>query len=100
MTSCTRTLTLNPYWASMNPELSVIVPAVNTWQDLDGCLDALGRQREAVWLEVVVANRLGEDVREALGRSYPWVRVVEVPAGTTIPTMRAAAILAATAGAV
>jgi Glycosyl transferase family 2 len=72
-------------------ELSVVVPAVNTLLDLTGCLEALDAQRSEVQLEVLVVNRLGVPIREALPRLFPWARVLEVPNDTTIPEMRAAA---------
>ena len=77
------------------PALSVVVPSVNGWGDLSGCLAALERQRAEVALEVLVADRLGEAVREQVKRGFPWVRVLGAPAGTTIPELRALAFEAA-----
>ncbi len=76
-------------------ELSVVVPAVNTLLDLTGSLEALDAQRSEVQLEVLVVNRLGAPIREAMPRLFPWVRVLDVPTDTTIPEMRAAAFRAA-----
>jgi hypothetical protein len=70
------------------PQLSVVVPSVNGFEDLRGCLGALDLQRTDVDLEVVVIDRLGEALRAQVRQAYPWVRVVEVPPGTTIPSMR------------
>ena len=72
-------------------ELSVVVPSVNGWSDLDGCLRALAPERDAVRLEVIVVERCGEPVRRQIRTEFPWVKLIEVPAGTTIPDMRARA---------
>jgi hypothetical protein len=77
-------------------ELSVVVPSVNGLGDLVGCLEALGRQRADLTLEVLVVDRLGEAVREEIRRRFPWVTVIAAPAGTTIPDLRALAFAQAT----
>lgn len=69
-------------------QLSVVIPSVNGWADLEGVLDALAAQQGGVRLEVIVVDRTGEAVRAAVRTRYPYVRLVEAPAGTTIPTMR------------
>jgi hypothetical protein len=80
--------------------LSVVVPSVNGWSDLDGCLKALLAQSATTSLDVIVPERCGEPVRASLRREYPSVRVLPVPPSTTIPQMRAAAFRAATGTAV
>ena len=70
------------------PALSVVVPSVNGWADLRGCLDALAGERTRVPLEVLVVDRIGADLRAATIRQYPWVRVLEAPSGTSIPDLR------------
>ena len=82
--------------AAAPPALSVVVPSVNGWASLEGALDALAAQDSGP-IEILVVDRLGAEVREPLRRRFPSVRVIEVPAGTTIPDMRAAAFDAATA---
>ena len=79
------------------PSLTVVVPSVNGAGDLLGCLAALANQRSDVDLEVLVADRCGESVRAEVRRLYPWVRILEAPAGTTIPDLRALAFAQATA---
>jgi hypothetical protein len=79
------------------PSLTVVVPSVNGAGDLLGCLAALSNQRSDVDLEVLVADRCGESVRAEVRRLYPWVRILEAPAGTTIPDLRALAFSQATA---
>jgi hypothetical protein len=76
-------------------ELSVVVPSVNGWSDLDGCLAALEVQRRDVSLEVLVVDRIGEAIRANLLVRYPWVRLIEAAPGTTIPDLRAMAFQAA-----
>jgi hypothetical protein len=87
----------DPSGAAQLPELSVIVPAVNGLDDLSGCLRALAREADAVRLEVLVVDRLGLDVRGRLLAEFPFVRVIEVDPGTTIPRMRASAFRQASA---
>lgn len=80
------------------PVLSVVVPSVNSYGDLDGALRAL--EAQGVALEVIVVDRLGEHVRHWVRREHPGTVVIAVPGDTTIPRMRALAIRRATAPAV
>lgn len=73
------------------PALTVVVPSVNGLGDLQDCLTALSNQRGDVDLEVLVADRCGEPLRAEVRRQFPWVRLLEAPAGTTIPDLRALA---------
>lgn len=73
------------------PELSVVIPSVNGWDDLAGCLAALEGERRDVALEVLVPERCGAAVRGQAGKRFPWVTVLPVPASATIPEMRALA---------
>ncbi|MEQ1855734.1 MAG: glycosyltransferase [Longimicrobiales bacterium] len=82
------------------PDLSVIVPSVNGFGDLDGCLTALEAQRADVDLEVIVVDRLGADLTSRVRSSFPWARIVEVEPAATIPQMRAVGFAAATAPAI
>lgn len=82
------------------PEISVVVPSVNGLEDLMGCLEALASQRLDTDVEVVVVDRIGEPVRSLVGNRFPWVELVEVAPGTTIPAMRAVGFRHATAQAV
>jgi hypothetical protein len=82
------------------PELSVIVPSVNGFGDLEGCLRSLEAQRSDVDLEVLVVDRLGPDVRTCVKDAFPWVRMLEVEPGSTIPEMRAIGFDAATSPAI
>lgn len=72
-------------------ELTVVVPSVNGWSDLEGCLQALAAERDSVRLEILVADRCGEPLREQVRARYPWVRVIEAAAGTSIPRLRSLA---------
>jgi len=81
------------------PDLSVVVPYVNRWSDVSGCLEAL-RQQSGVRLEVIVAHRLGSKAQAQLRRDFPEVKAIEAPSGTTIPALRALAFDAASADSV
>jgi hypothetical protein len=80
--------------------LSVVVPSVNGSHDLDGALAALEAQGNPEALEILVVDRLGEELREHVRRQFPRVRVLPVPRDATIPQMRAVAFAASTADAV
>ena len=75
--------------ATLPPALSVVVPSVNGWDDLERCLAALSRQD--VPLEVLVPERCGDAVRERIAAAHPDVIVIAVPPSCTIPMMRAIA---------
>lgn len=80
----------------MAVELSVVVPSVNGWSDLEGCLAALEAERSQVGLEVLVADRLGESLRSRVRARFPWVTLIDAEPGTTIPDLRAMAFARAT----
>lgn len=80
--------------------LSVVVPSVNGWGDLEGCLLALEAERADVPLEVLVVERVGTRVREPLQARFPWVVLLPVGIEKTIPEMRAIAFDRATAASV
>jgi hypothetical protein len=72
-------------------ELSVVVPSVNGWADLERCMTALEAERSAVSLEVLVPERCGAQVRGKMAERFPWAAVLPVEVGTPIPDMRALA---------
>ena len=71
-----------------NPDLSVIIPSVNGWGDLEGALRALQAQTGDLRVEIIVVDRIGDALRSALRQSFPHVTLIAVDAGTTIPRMR------------
>ena len=73
------------------PDLSVVVPAVNTLSDVLDCLAHLDRQRTDVNLEVLLIDRLGGDFDKSVRAEHPWVRVLPAEKRHTIPEMRAIA---------
>jgi glycosyl transferase family 2 len=81
-------------------ELSVVVPSVSGWQDLLGCLEALEANAQDVKMEVIVADRCGEELRKQIAQRFPRTRVLPAPAGTPIPDLRASGFAAACADAV
>ena len=76
-------------------DLSVVVPSVNGWTDLAGCLQALGEQQGGMAVEVVVVDRVGDAVRKPLHRAFPRVLLVAAPSATSIPALRAMGFRAA-----
>ena len=78
------------------PDLTVIVPSVNKWSDLEGCLRAL-RAQQGARVDVIVADRIGAAMREPLRAQFPEVRLIEAPPDTTIPALRRMAFAAARA---
>jgi glycosyltransferase involved in cell wall biosynthesis len=82
------------------PDLSVVIPSVNGSHDLLDCLDALLAQEGGVRLEILVPERCGTAVREAVRDRFPGVRLIPVPPATSIPEMRRLAFQAATADSV
>ena len=83
----------------MPAELSVVVPTVNGLGDLIGCIAALEAQKD-VPLEILVVDRLGDQVRADVARRFPDAKIIPVPRDTTIPRMRELAFAAATGDAV
>jgi hypothetical protein len=53
------------------PLLSVVVPSVNGWSDLDPCLRALEAERRQTPLEVLVPERCGADHAGPPGDHHP-----------------------------
>jgi len=80
-----------------SPLLSVVVPSVNGWSDLEYCLRALEAERATVPIEVLVPERCGPSVREAVARTFGEARVMPVARDASIPAMRALAFAHATA---
>lgn len=77
------------------PELAVIIPSVNSYDDLDGCLRALEADQGAR-IVVIVVDRLGEHVRHWIRKDHPGTVMIAVPGDTPIPQMRAIGIRRAT----
>ena len=73
----------------------MVIPSVNGWADLEGCLAALYNQDTQVGIEVLVADRVGSAVRTPLRQRFPDARLIEAAPGTTIPDLRAMAFAAA-----
>src|SRR5688572_27228380 len=68
--------------------ISIVIPSVNGWPDLDRCLGAVGAERAGTPLEALVPERCGPAVRDAAAKKYPWARILPVDTNTTIPQMR------------
>ncbi len=77
--------------SSGRPALTVVVPSVNGWPDLEPCLEALAAQRDDITLEVIVVDRVGASVRAPLRERYSGFRLLEASPETSIPSLRALA---------
>ncbi|MGQ0764514.1 MAG: hypothetical protein ACT4OZ_02495 [Gemmatimonadota bacterium] len=71
--------------------LSVVIPFVNSIDDVSGALGALAAERNDVEIEALVVERLGESAGSEVRRRFPWATVVSVESNSTIPQMRAIA---------
>ncbi|MGV6850109.1 MAG: glycosyltransferase [Marinibacterium sp.] len=80
-------------------DFSVIIPSVNSFDDLQGCVQAL-LQQDGSSPEIIVVDRLGEQVRHKLELAFPDITLIRVAPGTTIPMMRHEGFRAATTPAV
>lgn len=72
------------------PELSVVIAAVNPVGMLLETLESLAAQTRRDVMEVVVVNRVGPAVTNAVAAKFPWVRVIERIGREAIPALRAA----------
>ncbi|MFT7617380.1 MAG: hypothetical protein ACI97A_001016 [Planctomycetota bacterium] len=73
----------------MSLKLSVIIPSVTGWSDLERCLRALISQADTQPVELVVPERLGGDLPAKIKDSFPQCVVIEMAGDSTIPAMRA-----------
>jgi len=84
----------------VRPALSVVVPSVNGWQDLCGCLEALETTAKDLELEVLIADRCGGELPSRIAARFPGMRVLHAAPGTPIPDLRSMAFDAARGDAV
>lgn len=75
--------------------LSVVVAAWNGGAMLSQCLASLNGQTDAADTEIIVASNFAEGT-ELLREKFPRVRHLSLPAGTTVPELRAAGIRCST----
>ena len=83
---------------SQSAEISVVIPLVNSVEDIRGAIDALSRQDAR--LEIIVVDRLGEAARNAIALSHPGTILIAAASDATIPQMRAAGFERAAAPAI
>ncbi|MCB2114211.1 MAG: glycosyltransferase [Parvularculaceae bacterium] len=69
------------------PEISVIVPFVNSLDDVRGALSALAGQKDAS-VEAIVVERIGAEARAILAKEFPAAIIIASPSSATIPEMR------------
>ncbi len=73
-------------------DLSVVIASVNGPAYLDACLASLTHQRGSIRSEIVVADRVGDEIRDLIDRRYPEVRLLSLPTSATIPRLRSVGI--------
>lgn len=81
------------------PQISVVIPCVNSLTDFRTCMAALQNQT-GPRPEVLAVERLGPEFANSIKTEYPDVDVLSVAADVTIPQMRAIGIRTATADAI
>lgn len=76
---------------SQEPLVSVIIGSVNGMPELGECLAHLVNQQGDHPYEVIVVDRCGAPLPALIKQGFPQpqVRVIEAPAGTSIPKLRA-----------
>ena len=77
-------------------EIAVVIPSVNGYSDLYGCVKALKDQKNTL-VEIIVVDRLGDDLVTALRRDFSDVVIISSAPDATIPQMRALGIRRASA---
>ena len=75
-----------------NPKISVVIASVNGAAHLDECLRALECQTRKDQAEVIVANRCGAGLAEAIRNRGLNLKLLNFPRETTIPQLRALGI--------
>jgi hypothetical protein len=75
--------------------LTVVVPSVNGFTDLERALTALVREAADVPMEILVVDRCGDVVRAQVRKQFPQARLIAAPPDATIPAMRCLAFDAA-----
>lgn len=73
----------------LRPKISVVIASVNGAAHLDECLRALECQTLKDQAEVIVADRCGAGVAEAVTNRNLNLKLLSFPRGTTIPQLRA-----------
>lgn len=81
------------------PQISVVIPCVNSLSDFQTCMAALQSQT-GPRPEVIAIERLGASFAHSVQAEFPEVRVISVGNNATIPQMRAVGIRAASAEAI
>lgn len=79
------------------PHISFVIPAVNTFGDLQKTIRAIESEQSSATIEVLVVSRLGADFAARARSEFPWISVVEVERDTPIPQMRGIAFERVTA---
>ena len=74
------------------PSLSVVIAAWNGGSYLRKCLEALEAARPVLGVEIIVCRNFDDGAGSLLTATYPKVRDVAMPSGTTVPQLRLAGI--------
>lgn len=73
---------------SSSIKLSVVVASSNSPSLLEACLASLRGQGEEADTEVIVVSNFGYASKERIEEQFPYVRLVVLPSGTTVPELR------------
>lgn len=76
------------------PELSVVIASINGCRYLQSCLAALAVQQGSVRAEVIVADCVGQAVRDYVAAFHSDVHLISFDEPKSVPELRAAGILA------
>lgn len=76
--------------------LSVVIAAAHSRTGLEACLASLRDQVAGGEIEVIAVCNCCEGAARSIEAAFPFVRLIEVPAGTTVPELRTLGIQAAT----
>jgi hypothetical protein len=79
-----------------DPELSVVVAAAHSRAGLEACLTSLKGQVSGGEIEVIVACNCCTATGPSIAKAFPFVRLIDAPAGTTVPELRRLGIQTAT----
>jgi GT2 family glycosyltransferase len=86
---------VNNLRVSLNPKLSIVTVSLDGVEIVDKCLKALEKQRGDFEAEIIVVS-CHQSTAEYITKTYPQIRMVQIPDRLGIPTLRSIGIREAT----